>query len=89
MTQSLHNPENIQVDWGTFQKGKVTILVHWNVTSSIDEEGNPVYNYDEVRMPWILPEPFESREAIQTYFNNNYDQGENILNWAKAVKVVI
>lgn len=89
MVQSLNNPENIQVDWGTLYKGKVTILVHWNVIISQDEEGNPIYNYDEIRMPWVLPEPFESREAIQTYFDSNYNQGENILNWAKAVKVTI
>ena len=89
MVNSFNNPANVEVDFATLKHGKIDILVHWNVTTSQDEEGNPVYNYDEVRMPWILPEPFESREAIQTYFDNNYDQGENILNWAKAVKVTL
>jgi len=87
MVNSLNNPQNIEIDFGTLRNGKVDILVHWNVTSTPDEEGNPVYNYDECRMNWVLPELFTSREAIQNYFDNNYDTGENILNWAKATKI--
>ena len=87
MVNSFNNPQNIEIDFGTFKNGKIDILVHWNITSASDKEGNLVYNYDEVRMIWILPEPFTSKELIQNYFDNNYNTGENILNWAKASKI--
>ena len=90
MTSSNNNPELIQVDWGTLRHGKVDILVHWNVEEqSTEGEFGPqtYYTYDEQRMNWVLPTPMASRAAIAEYFNNNYDQGENILNWAKAAKL--
>ena len=88
MVQSDTNPQNIQVDWGTLRHGTVYILVHWNVEEvTMTEESITYYQYDECRMRWILPSPFSTREQIQAYFDANYDQGENILEWAMASKV--
>lgn len=87
MVNSFNNPANVEVDFATLKHGKVDILVHWNVTTSQDENDNTMYNYDECRMRWILPSPFSTREQIQAYFDANYDQGENILEWAQASKI--
>ena len=89
MVNSFNNPANVEVYFSTLKHGKIDILVHWNVTTSQDENDNTMYTYYECRMRWILPSPFSTREQIQSYFDTNYDQCENILNWAKAVKVVI
>jgi len=92
MVQSNTQPQNIQVDWGKLKHGKVDILVHWNVeevehTDPMTEESITYYTYDECRMKWVLPSPMTSKVDIQTYFDNNYDQGEKILDWAKASKI--
>lgn len=92
MVQSNTNPHNIQVDWGTLRHGTVDILVHWSVEEIIHadpmtEESITYYQYDECRMNWILPSPMTSKADIQTYFDNNYSAGENILDWAKASKI--
>ena len=92
MVQSDTNPQNIQVDWGKLKSGKVDILVHWNIeevttTDPMTNESITYYTYDECRMNWILPNPMTSKADIQTYFDNNYSAGENILDWAKASKV--
>ena len=89
MVQSNTQPQNIQVDWGKLKHGKVDILVHWNVeeVTHPTEESITYYTYDECRMKWILPSPFSTREQIQAYFDANYDQGENILEWAQASKI--
>ena len=92
MVQSNTEPQNIQVDWGTMKHGKVDILVHWNVeeveqTDPMTEETTTYYQYDEVRINWILPSPMTSKVEIQEYFDANYDQGENILGWAMASKL--
>ena len=89
MVQSNTQPQNIQVDWGKLKHGKVDILVHWNVeeVTHPTEESITYYTYDECRMGWILPSPFSTREQIQAYFDANYDQGENILEWAQASKI--
>lgn len=89
MLQSSEEPQNIQVDWGKLKHGKVDILVHWNVeeVTHPTEESITYYTYDECRMKWVLPSPMTSKVDIQTYFDNNYDQGEKILDWAKATRV--
>ena len=87
MPSSHINPQLIEVDFATLKRGKVDILVHWNITESLDENNNTIYSYDEVRMNWILPSPMTNKVEIQEYFDANYDQGENILGWAMASKL--
>ena len=87
MPSSHINPQLIEVDFATLKRGKVDILVHWNITESLDENDNTIYSYNEVRMNWILPIPMTSKIDIQTYFDANYTEGENILGWAKASKI--
>ena len=89
MVQSSEEPQNIQVDCGKLKNGKVDILVHWNVEQKTRSDESIYWEYDECRMNWVLPEPFTTREAIQNYFDNNYDTGENILNWAKATTITM
>lgn len=86
MTNSFNNPQNIEVDFATLKHGKVDILVHWNVTESLDENSNTMYSYNECRMNWILPTPMTTRVEVQTYFDDNYDE---ILGWAQATKSVV
>ena len=92
MVQSSELPQNIQVDWGKLRSGKVDILVHWNIeevtiTDPMTEEPITYYTYDECRMNWILPSLMTTRAEIQSYFDNNYDADECILDWAKASKI--
>lgn len=94
MPSSHESPQNIQIDFGTLKHGKVDILVHWDITpiestDPMTNETRTTYEYEEVRMNWILPNPFTSKEEIQSYFDANYDQGEKILNWAQASKITI
>ena len=91
MVNSNIEPIVIQPDFGTLKNGKLDILVNWDITplTKSDAMNNEYteWSYESVRMSWILPEPYTTTEEIQQYFNDNYDQGENILNWAKATKV--
>ena len=92
MVQSNTEPQDIQVDWGTMKHGKVNILVHWNIeeiehVDPMTEESTTYFQYDEVRINWILPTPMTSKVEIQTYFDANYTEGENILGWAMASKL--
>ena len=92
MVQSSEEPQLIQIDWGKYKNGKVDILVHWNIQEKTreDEMGSYTYwEYDEVRMRWVLPIPMSTRSEVQTYFDNNYNQGENILAWAQASKMIL
>ena len=92
MTSSNIEPQNIEIDWGRFKNGKVDILIHWDIgeVKRVDEmTGDTLtyYQYEEKRMNWVLPSPMTSKVEIQSYFNDNYDQGEKILDWAKAAKL--
>jgi len=91
MTQSNIQPQNIVPDFGTLKRGKLDILVNWGITSAtkLDDMGNEYteWQYESVRLNWVLPAVYESEAAIQAYLNANYDEGENILGWAQATKV--
>lgn len=91
MVISNIEPQNITPDFGTLRNGKLDILVNWDISSETkqDDMGNSytIWSYESARINWILPSPMTSKIDIQTYFDNNYDQGENILNWAKASKI--
>lgn len=91
MVQSNIQPQNIIPDFGTLSHGKLDILVNWDITSEIkqDDQGNAytILNYESVRLNWVLPQPYETNEEIQSYLDANYTAGENILGWAKATKI--
>lgn len=91
MTVSNIEPTNIIPDFGTLQRGKLDILVNWDITSNTktDDMGNEYteWQYESVRINWVLPAVYESEAAIQAYLDANYDEGENILGWAQATWV--
>ena len=91
MTESNIQPNTIIPDFGTLKRGKLDILVNWNITSATveDDMGNEYtqWSYESARINWVLPAVYESEAAIQAYLNANYDEGENILGWAQATRV--
>ena len=52
-----------------------------------DADQDTEWQYESVRINWVLPTVYESEAAIQAYLNANYDEGENILGWAQATRV--
>ena len=91
MVNSNIEPTNIIPDFGTLKRGKLDILVNWDITSTTkqDDMGNEYteWQYESARLNWVLPAVYESEAAIQTYLSANYDEGENILGWAQATRV--
>ena len=91
MVNSNIKPQNVVPDFGTLKRGKLDILVNWDITSATveDDMGNEytVWSYESARINWVLPAVYESEAAIQAYLNANYDEGENILGWAQATRV--
>ena len=91
MTASNIEPQNITPDFGTLKRGKLDILVNWDITSAtkLDDMGNEYteWQYESVRLNWVLPAVYESEAAIQSYLDANYASGENILGWAQASKI--
>lgn len=91
MTVSNIEPQTITPDFGTLKRGKLDILVNWDITSNTktDDMGNEYteWQYESARINWILPAVYESESAIQAYLDANYSTGENILGWAQASKI--
>ena len=91
MTRSNIEPQPITPDFGTLKRGKLDILVNWDIASvtKTDDMGNEYteWQYESARLNWVLPAVYESGAAIQAYLNANYDEGENILGWAQATRV--
>lgn len=91
MVNSNIEPQTITPDFGTLKRGKLDILVNWDIASvtKTDDMGNEYteWQYESVRINWILPAAYESESTIQEYLDANYTKGEKILNWAKASKV--
>ena len=91
MTASNIEPQNITPDFGTLKRGKLDVLVNWGITSAtkLDDMGNEYteWQYESVRLKWVLPAVYESEAVIQAYLDANYDEGENILGWAQATRV--
>jgi hypothetical protein len=91
MVNSNIEPQNITPDFRTLKRGKLDILVNWDIASvtKTDDMGNEYteWQYESVRLNWVLPAVYESEAAIQAYLNANYDAGENILGWAQATRV--
>jgi len=93
MVNSNIEPQTITPDFGTLKRGKLDILVNWGITSAtkLDDMGNEYteWQYESVRINWVLPAVYESEAAIQSYLDANYASGENILGWAQATKTSI
>ena len=69
-------PEQVELDWGSFASGSVDVLVHWNITETTgatdDGQTYPQWQYDEARIRIPLPATARSQEAAQTYANARY-----------------
>lgn len=83
MVESTIEPKSIEID--TIKRGKVNILVHWNI-EQIEREGQMLYKYEECRMDWILPKAYTTKAGITSYLNSI---GDEILDWAKGSKVTL
>lgn len=69
-------PEQVEIDWGSFASGSVDVLVHWNITETTGTtEDNQTYSqwqYDEARIRIPLPASARSPETAQVYANTRY-----------------
>jgi hypothetical protein len=69
-------PEQVELDWGSFASGSVDVLVHWNITETTgttdDGQPYPQYEYEEARIRVPLPAHARSQETAQEYLNGRY-----------------
>ena len=69
-------PEQVELDWGSFASGSVDVLVHWNITETTgtteDGQTYPQWQYDEARIRIPLPATARSQETAQEYLNGRY-----------------
>ncbi len=69
-------PENVELDWGSFKAGSVDVLVHWNITETTGatDDGTTYtqYEYDEARIRIPLPAHARSQATAQEYLNGRY-----------------
>ena len=69
-------PEQVELDWGSFASGSVDVLVHWNITETTgtteDGQTYPQWQYDEARIRIPLPATARSQETAQAYANARY-----------------
>ena len=69
-------PEQVELDWGSFASGSVDVLVHWNITESTgtteDGQTYPQWQYDEARIRIPLPASARSQETAQEYLDGRY-----------------
>ena len=69
-------PEQVELDWGSFKGGSVDVLVHWNITETTgtteDGQTYPQWQYDEARIRIPLPASARSQETAQEYLNGRY-----------------
>ena len=70
-------PENVELDWGSFKGGSVDVLVHWNITEveetdSMNESTYIAWQYEEARIRVPLPATARSPETAQTYAESRY-----------------
>ena len=76
MVKSNIQPQNVNVDWGSFKGGSVDVLVHWNITESTGatDDGTTYtqYEYDEARIRIPLPAHARSQATAQEYLNGRY-----------------
>ena len=77
MVKSNIEPQNVNVDWGSFKGGSVDALVHWNITEveetdSMNESTYIAWQYEEARIRVPLPAYARSQETAQEYLNGRY-----------------
>ena len=69
-------PENVELDWGSFKEGSVDVLVHWNIseTAGATDDGTTYtqYEYEEARIRIPLPATARSQATAQEYLNGRY-----------------
>lgn len=69
-------PEQVELDWGSFASGSVDVLVHWNITETTgtteDGQTYPQWQYDEARIRIPLPATARSQETAQAYATARY-----------------
>jgi len=69
-------PEQVELDWGSFASGSVDVLVHWNIveTTGTTEDGQtyPQWQYDEARIRIPLPATARSQSSAQEYLSSRY-----------------
>ena len=69
-------PEQVELDWGSFASGSVDVLVHWNATETTgtteDGQTYPQWQYDEARIRVPLPAHARSQATAQEYLNGRY-----------------
>ena len=70
-------PEQVELDWGSFKGGSVDVLVHWNITEveetdSMNESTYIAWQYEEARIRIPLPATARSQATAQEYLNGRY-----------------
>ena len=69
-------PEQVELDWGSFKGGSVDVLVHWNIveTTGTTDDGTTYtqYEYEEARIRVPLPAHARSQATAQAYANARY-----------------
>lgn len=69
-------PEQVELDWGSFASGSVDVLVHWNITETTgtteDGQTYPQWQYDEARIRIPLPATARSQETAHAYATARY-----------------
>ena len=69
-------PEQVELDWGSFREGSVDVLIHWNITETTGttDDGTTYtqYEYEEARIRVPLPAHARSQATAQTYLNSRY-----------------
>ena len=76
MVKRNTQPEQVELDWGSFKGGSVDVLVHWNITETTgttdDNQAYPQYEYEEARIRVPLPAHARSQATAQEYLNGRY-----------------
>jgi len=76
MVKRNTQPEQVELDWGSFKDGSIDALVHWNISETTgttdDGETYAQYEYEEARIRVPLPATARSPETAQIYANARY-----------------
>jgi len=76
MVKRNTQPEQVELDWGSFKDGSVDVLVHWNITETTGttDDGTTYtqYEYDEARVRIPLPASARNQATAQEYVNGRY-----------------
>ena len=76
MVKRNTQPEQVELDWGSFKGDSVDALVHWNIseTTGATDDGTTYtqYEYEEARIRVPLPAHARTQATAQTYLNSRY-----------------